>query len=644
MRLKSLSIRGYRQFLETTFKFDRTSEYDLHILVGKQGVGKTNFIDSVAWLLYGQEIFSRITRADENSVLNWDLLNSASQKHTVSIRGTFEDRMEKREIIITRSAEFLILRDGTPSLYEKSLTFFVGGPNSEMTKYGSDAQMAIDSYFPPLVRDHFFFDGESLDTYFASATGRKIREVIQKLSQIEKIENIRRILQNEVSASFAKMIKAEKKREGDLVNLQREFQEVNAQIEKLETEKDQLEQQIQAARKELKSLLAQIQKYQQVEELNSRFQELKNNISLFEAEKGYLIKQITKKLANLSILVFGFKGLRTIERETQDGLEVLKHLPREYLLKAIQENRCPTCRSELSVFQKKLLQSVVSDDNFKLSHEKYQQKLLEIRNLKNELLELNKQLGTKIKQIASEKDKLKELRERIESQVGLEEARKIRMKIEALEYQKDTMERNLGRLEETITHLKNKRKDIENRMMEILREDQSNNRLEEKLKAVSILSEIYEELVLRRREEIRAEIERSINDLIKKMMWKKELIDRVEVSDEFDIVPKDSESRNILSDISGGERSVLTLALAIALHKSAGIEVPIFIDRPLTNISGESFEYVLNVLAEVSRSRQIVITLTDKEFELSKQFVIGLSSTIHKLDIRENRASVERVK
>lgn len=191
MRLKSLNIKNYRQFCDSVFKFDKNTAYDFHIIVGKQGVGKTNFINSISWLLYGQELFSRFSGTDENGILNWNLLDSISQKHTATIRGTFEDRVEKREVIITRSAEFTISREGNPYIYEKSLTFLGAGANTEVSKYGADAQMIIDSHFPPLVRDHFFFDGESLDTYFASTTGGKVKEVIYRLSQIEKTENIK---------------------------------------------------------------------------------------------------------------------------------------------------------------------------------------------------------------------------------------------------------------------------------------------------------------------------------------------------------------------------------------------------------------------------------------------------------------------
>ncbi|ODN30435.1 AAA family ATPase [Fervidobacterium thailandense] len=645
MRLKGLTIKNYRQFLDVSLRFDKTSEYDFHVLVGKQGVGKTNLIDSITWLLYGREFFSRITRPDESSILNWNLLRSNTQKHTVSIRGVFEDRLEKREIIITRTATIGISsEDGKPYLYEDGLTFLGAGGNSEITKYKADAQMSIDSYFPPLVSDHFFFDGESLDTYFAATSGRKIKEVIQKLSHIEKIENIKKILQNEVSEGFTKMIKAERKREAELSNLQREFQEVRKEIEKAEEEKEILEKQIQEAKKELKNLNAQIQKYQQAEELRKRLEELKNTISMLDIERNGLLRQRLKKLINLSILVFGFKGLRCIEKEADTGIEFLRHLPKEYVQKAIEENVCPTCRRELPSFQKKLLQSILFDESFIISEEKYQQKLLEIKNLKDEIFELNKQLGMKTKQIEIEKSRLQEIRERLENQPNLDEASKIRMKIETLDYQKEMMERNLGRIEETISRLRTKRKEIENRMMEILREDQKNRKLEEKITVVSILSEIYEQLALRRREEIRKEIECSLNKLIKEMMWKKELIEFVEVTEEFDVIPRDAEGRNILYDLSGGERSLLTLAFALALHNSAGIQVPIFIDRPLTNVSGESFEYVLEVLAEMSKSRQIFITLTDKEFELSKELLFDISSTIHKMEITNNEATIQRIK
>jgi len=66
--------------------------------------------------------------------------------------------------------------------------------------------------------------------------------------------------------------------------------------------------------------------------------------------------------------------------------------------------------------------------------------------------------------------------------------------------------------------------------------------------------------------------------------------------------------------LSGGERSILTLSFAMALHKAVGVNIPIVIDRPLTNISGSSYKEMLEVLSNISKERQIIITLTDREY------------------------------
>ncbi|MGB7843801.1 MAG: AAA family ATPase, partial [Salinimicrobium sp.] len=57
MFLRSLSLLNYKNFESTSFDFDRK----INCLVGNNGVGKTNVLDSIYHLSFGKSYFNPIT-------------------------------------------------------------------------------------------------------------------------------------------------------------------------------------------------------------------------------------------------------------------------------------------------------------------------------------------------------------------------------------------------------------------------------------------------------------------------------------------------------------------------------------------------------------------------------------------------------
>lgn len=62
MHLKNLSLINYKNFENRSFTFDKT----INCLVGENGVGKTNVLDSIYHLAYGKSYFNPITRQNIN--------------------------------------------------------------------------------------------------------------------------------------------------------------------------------------------------------------------------------------------------------------------------------------------------------------------------------------------------------------------------------------------------------------------------------------------------------------------------------------------------------------------------------------------------------------------------------------------------
>ncbi|WP_324721452.1 DNA replication/repair protein RecF [Salinimicrobium sp. HB62] len=104
MFLKNLSLLNYKNFASTEFEFDRK----INCMVGNNGIGKTNVLDSIYHLSFGKSYFNPIT--------------SQNIKHEADffvIDGIFEKNEREEQIIVSakRGQKKVIKRNNKP--YEK---------------------------------------------------------------------------------------------------------------------------------------------------------------------------------------------------------------------------------------------------------------------------------------------------------------------------------------------------------------------------------------------------------------------------------------------------------------------------------------------------------------------------------------------
>jgi len=156
-----------------------------------------------------------------------------------------------------------------------------------------------------------------------------------------------------------------------------------------------------------------------------------------------------------------------------------------------------------------------------------------------------------------------------------------------------------------------------------------------KINFVKEIEQIILNTIVSRLEDIKKEIISYTKEYIDKLMWKKDLIVDLDFNENFSLNVYDKYGNMILNRLSGGERSVLTLSFALAMHKASGVDAPIVIDRPLTNISGESYEKMIEVIANISKEKQIIIMLTDREYQDLVELLNRLAASIFILEMDE---------
>jgi len=169
------------------------------------------------------------------------------------------------------------------------------------------------------------------------------------------------------------------------------------------------------------------------------------------------------------------------------------------------------------------------------------------------------------------------------------------------------LKRVLNKLESDLDDLESSREEIykKNEKLKVAKA-----RLEWLDKAYQKVVSIEENLM----DESRLEIAKATNVLFKRLIWKEDYFDRVEIDEGYNVWLYNAEGWSCLANISAAERALLALSYTIALHKVSGFEPPLIIDTPVARISDENRRNFAKVLKEASKEKQIILLFTPSEF------------------------------
>ena len=96
MKISKIILNNFRQYYgDVSVDLETENEKNIVIIGGKNGYGKTNFLLSIVWCLFGEKImlidenFKREIQKDTNyqkflkQTLNWDSLNEGNDRFSV---------------------------------------------------------------------------------------------------------------------------------------------------------------------------------------------------------------------------------------------------------------------------------------------------------------------------------------------------------------------------------------------------------------------------------------------------------------------------------------------------------------------------------------------------------------------------------
>jgi len=222
------------------------------------------------------------------------------------------------------------------------------------------------------------------------------------------------------------------------------------------------------------------------------------------------------------------------------------------------------CSEELLNLLYKSLTSeslVISEDYYNLLKRTIVKNISQIRIL-------NEQISVVEREISELDKRLYELSKNLPPDVSsaLEQHQNEKVELERL---RDNIQQKIYDITNNIKSIQKELEQNKKELKEMLDNNKSLAIIKRQLEFVQALEDILGRGLGKLRQIISTDITSHTKEYINRVMWKKDLIDSIAFTEEFELTVFDKSGAIQIKELSGGERSILTLALALAIHQTA---------------------------------------------------------------------------
>lgn len=623
MRIKSISIKNYRQYEDLVFNFNKTKKHDLHLIIAENGIGKTTLLNAINWCLYGDEPHITL-KSQALPMINLKTFRKMGKEELEDVSVSVVMESSNGSMVFIRGKTIRKTEEEKDFEISQNFKVFVNYKNEETKVYeGEEAKKHINKIIPFRIRKFFFFDGEQLNTYFTKETGIDLEQSIFEICQIDLLKKMERNL--DITASdYRREIS---KFNPHIKEINNEYDLILEKIEQNEENINNYTSQLNLCKNELAKTNNELGDEPDIAELENERNSLKEQIEEAEVEfrkaeddQKEFIREFSVTLNALPRL----KNLYNTIQEKDENKQLPPKIDRDELEKMVKSNNCAICNRELN--------------DPALEHIKY---LLKRYELSTQLATLLTSIRGNIQTFINEAKKYPEVKRKILSLM-----RNVEEKKEGLVNRYNDINSQLERYsdKERIILLQKKRLDLEGEMKKlaetlvILKHDrkgyeEEKDKAKEKLdkeinkqnqhkviisrknyteKAQKIVTSIIEEI----KDGVRSKINNEIQNKFFELIWKGKTFSRIELSESYLLSLYNIDGLECLGSCSAAERALLALAFTIALHKESGYEGPLVVDSPIRNISGILREKFAKVLGKISKEKQIILFLTKDEYSI----------------------------
>lgn len=678
MIINNITLYNYRLYEGTnTIKFSPADSKNIYLISGENGFGKTTFLHSLLWCLYGRLIsdIEAETRKDIAS-LGYNAFLKSNLNHNV--RKAFEGLDDKVKSGIKKngysleyahlsqitnysvSIEFadvvipslpcttLTIRRSYDMVLEKeSVDILIDGVKNELTREIGPEIFINDFILNKDIAQFFFFDSEQIVSLAETNTPTERRRLCSAYNEVlgvRKYEDLKKNLEN-IRLRFRKKSSDIEHRE-HFLSLIAKRDGLNGKIDQVKKDLDQAE----ATLAELRNKDGELQMRMVREGNNTTREEINKLESVIKVtkQKDEEYKGQLKRFLEYAPLAIAGNLLSQAKKQVEHDFQLKSannnQLSRNVIVSEISK--------DMQLMLKGLSFEKETNDKLKKEIQKVLNKYIDSNNLSDvqisltdeeyeEFVSVYNHITTtyrlEFERLSDDYRKNKQVLERNSRKLSNIHGNENDELIKNIRAQKNKIEDEIVGVDNTIKSLHetmgtyiqelattNKQISEISKLVSLDDTDEKKDSLSKQL--IEELSDFLYQLKI----EKKYSLERRIKSILNTLMHKADFIGHVEVvvsDDDMDIDLYSVDGRKIHKDtLSKGEQQLYATSILKALVEESGIQFPVFIDSPLQKFDKS---HATKIITEFypSISKQVVLfpllhkELTMDEFEIMKDSV-----------------------
>ena len=678
MIIKSITLGNYRLYEgKNIIKFKQDDDKPIFLISGENGFGKTTFLHSLIWCLYGRlitevetEVRKDIANSGYNSFLRNNLNNNvrvkldaldASKKDAIKRRGYSSDNEELKRITTYYVAiEFedvvipslpctslKVVRSYDIVTEKENVEILIDGVRNELTTTIGSEVFINDFILNKDIARFFFFDSEQIVALAETNTSTEKRRLCSAYNEVlgvRKYEDLKKNLEN-VRLRFRKkssdvasreklvsMLNKQEELEKQVGNKRQDLSNLESELLQLRSEDEAIQLQLMREGNDATSAeIARIEKL--IDTTKQKDEEYKRQLRQFIeyapfAITGKLFKETRDQIE------YDFK-LREAKNDQLSRNLVVSQITSDLMLMFEHSTISSPEKSKLIMQVQDVLDKYkheVTDENVLLSvSEQDYEEFLSIYN------NLTTTYKSEFEHLAEDYKKNKLVLERnirrlsnIQSKEKDELIKSIRAKknqIEKAIVQKDA---EIRQMHESIGEMSQELATISRQVSELSKKVSLDDSDAQKDAVAEQLIDELSTFLISLKQEKKYSLERRVKTTLNTLMHKEDFIGRVEVvidGEDMDINLYSVDGKVINKDsLSKGEQQLYATSILKALVDESGIQFPVFIDSPLQKFDkSHATKIITEFYPQISK--QVVLfpllykELTAEEYNVMKPLV-----------------------
>ena len=693
MFIDSITIHNYRSYQGTSKIFFPNGKKNVFLIAGNNGFGKTTFLTSLVWCLYGKlmaDVDEKYRRdindaqgyksfakqcMNNNLVKKLDAFGITPEEKKYIQKNGYVDLLAELADISSYSIEIQISDVFIPSipcstitihreydyvLEQETLEVLIDGKINELAKEVGYDIFINDFILSKDIAKFFFFDAEkivSLAETKSAEEKRKLSSAYGEVLGIKKYEDIKRNLEN-LRVKFRKL-------SGVSVNV-KELESVELDIQRLElalcdteNKRDSLDQQllsIRTSKDEIQEKLIREGNAMSVEEISrqkSLLQALKEKDATLKGKLREML-DIAQFESSGSVLT-KLNHQADIEKEYKNSCSASEEI--NLALYKTKNQLLNTIKSELGFdnysYLKDMISKVFESNTVKASNTDNISVLLDFSYSENNELQalydnIRLSYNNLFRQLVKDIKNNALFLAKTQKKISAAELDGTDVEIQRLREEREHIDKDIQKIEQDIRELSEKlgvfNKELSvkrKRLSELTKIVKVDNAYKEKDVIAERLIVELSELLLRLRNSRRESLASKIKSELDVLMHKSDFIHNVEVEIQDGIM----EIKLIGVDgteigkekLSKGEQQLYATAILKSLVVESGISFPVFIDSPLQKFDRVHANNIITKFYPSVSKQVVIFPLLGKE--LSEEEYHGLMPNVNSTFVIQNDGS-----